>query len=162
MEKVNNIKTMEVSNPWAKWILDGIKTVEVRKGGGTWANLEKGDILRILEKGGFGSKDYKVVDIRSYKSLLDCFIAEGVKHLLPGMSTLQEGYDVYFGFDGKDKIKERQKEFEEKGALAIELGPIENKSLINSNCNHKNVIYNHDKREEWKSKCKDCEDVWLN
>lgn len=183
----NYIKTMEVSNPWFDCIFTGIKTVEVRKGGGTWAGLEKGDALELTEKGGSRRKRFMVVEVRKYSSLLDCFIAEGVRHLLPGLSTLDEGYDVYLGFDGKEKMEDRRMEFSVQGALAIELEPInyetkiktdDKKYLMNDKkkeiekitgdpkCPHKNIRYNDETMggcgSGWDSVCEDCGKVWYD
>lgn len=123
MEPVQTpIKDMEVSNPWATFILDGPKVTEVRKNDPeNWGKTKIGDLVRVIEKGGVRTGVFRVCDLRTYGSLEDCYFGEGVRHILPGKSTRAEADDVYLGFDGPEKRPQRTTEFAKHGAIAIQL-----------------------------------------
>jgi ASC-1-like (ASCH) protein len=114
-------KSMEVSPPWAGFIFSGIKKKEVRKGGGTWKDVKEGDCLLINERDHEEKLLFKVVSVARYSSLEACLFEEGVENLLPGKKTLQEGIDVYLGFDNPSGIEQRKADFAKYGAIAIEL-----------------------------------------
>lgn len=117
-------RPMEVSFPWAGHIFSGTKKVEVRKNGPTWGNVIAGDRLLISDVTDPITKYlFKVVAVRKYKGIEECLEKEGVEKLLPGKKTMEEGLQVYLGFDGADPetIAKRKQEFDEQGAIAIEL-----------------------------------------
>jgi ASC-1-like (ASCH) protein len=123
MEKIKEEKIwkMEIAAPWAGFIFSGDKKKEVRKNGKTWGNLNVNDFLDINEKGNTEIIRFRIVSIKKYKTLEECLVIEGVSNLLPGKKTLAEGLDVYLAFDGQDNRAQRKKEFEENGAIAIEV-----------------------------------------
>lgn len=114
-------KSMEVSPPWAGFIFNGMKKKEVRKGGGQWKDVKEGDCLLINEKGNGEKYLFRVASVAKYSSLEDCLMKETVSKLLPGKATLQEGIDVYLGFDNPEGVEERRSDFAKYGAIAIEL-----------------------------------------
>jgi len=123
---VNDMKEMEVSDPWASFIFSGRKKVEVRKNNpNSWGALKEGDILRIKNRQTEEQRQFRVVECRPYRSLLECYFAEGVRNLLPGKSSAVEANEIYLGFDGSSEkeILQRQAEFDQFGCIAIELTP---------------------------------------
>lgn len=112
---------MEISEPWATHIFNGKKTKEVRKGGGRWSNVSKGDYLNVNAKGADQKMLFRVISVTKYKNIEECLKIEGVSNLLPGIDSFEEGLQVYLGFDGDENAEQRRKEFEEQGAIAIEL-----------------------------------------
>ena len=122
-----NMKVLEVSEPWGRMIIDEIKKVEVRKNDPSkWGATKVGDHLNV--KGGpHYNGPFEVVDVRTYKTLDDCIIAEGVRNLLPGKQTLYEAKEIYECFDGSDldaRLK-RIEDYAHFGCIAIELRPLE-------------------------------------
>lgn len=114
-------RIIEVSCPWAKFIFDGIKKVEMRKNTPTWNTIKTGDRLKIIEKGTENCFVVLVEEIRTYLSIEECLESEGVRNLLPGLKRVKEGLDVYLGFDGLEKVEERRKEFELYGCIVFQL-----------------------------------------
>ena len=119
-------RDMEVSSPWIHYIFDGSKKVEVRKNDPkNWGALKVGNLLNIISKETKESRLFEITETRIYHTLDDCIIAEGVRNLLPRLTTLDDARTVYLGFDGDDpeKIKKRKLEYEEFGCIIIELKP---------------------------------------
>jgi ASC-1-like (ASCH) protein len=122
------VKDIEVSAPWAGHLFSGRKKAEVRKNNPeNWGATKKGDLLRVKEKGTSRQMVFEVVEARPYATLEACYVAEGVRNLLPGLSTVNEADDVYLGFDGADENAQNQRrlEFGYFGCVAIELFPVE-------------------------------------
>ena len=128
-EQESDIKNMVVSEPWASFIINRVKTVEVRKNNpNNWGSLKVGDKLLIISKDSEDKKRlFLIKEIRIYDSLSSCFVAEGVRNLLPGKKTINDAMDIYLGFDGSSEtnINDRKKEFQKYGCIAIELIPAE-------------------------------------
>lgn len=120
-DRDSDIRVMDVSEPWVTHIFNGVKKVEVRKNGRTWGNIQPEELLIIREKTSNRKMCFKVKAVRKYESLIDCFVAEGIRNLLPGMSALIEAYDVYLGFDGAENRLKRKAEYDAQGVIAIEL-----------------------------------------
>lgn len=111
METGENFKTMEVFDPWASHIFSGKKTVELRKNDPkNWGATKKDDVLRIVKKGTDEVKLFMVEEVRTYKNLYAAFVAEGVRHLLPGKPDDVKASDIYLGFDGADSQPEKHDE----------------------------------------------------
>lgn len=103
---------MHVDEKWFTLIKNNIKTVEGRKHSEKWSVLKKGSLLKI-----FSDNDYiirKIKDIRIYSSLEEFIINEGLRNILPGVKTLEEGVDIYLQYFTKEDIKKY-------GMMAIEL-----------------------------------------
>ncbi len=121
-------REMEVSEPWASLIFEGKKKVEVRKNDPTnWGSVMHADILCIVNRQTGEKRWFYVKDVRKYKSLDECIIAEGVRNLLPGKTELMDAQLTYLSFDGisLEALQRRAKEFEKFGCIAIELKPWE-------------------------------------
>lgn len=126
------IREMEVSDPWASFIFEGRKKVEVRKNNPeSWGSVKAGDVLRIKNRQTGEKRLFDVVETRIYDELNKCIVAEGVRHLLPGNVVLSGekiltyARRIYLGFDGADEesMKKREAEYNEFGCIAIELKP---------------------------------------
>ena len=52
----------------------------------------------VVVTDGERSTNMHVLDIRRYKSVRDCLVHEGLRNILPGVETIDEGVDVYRRF----------------------------------------------------------------
>lgn len=115
---------LEVDEEWANAIFDRKKRVEVRKNNrAKWGRMKLGSILRVIAKETKLSGVFLITDVRIYKGLEECIMAEGVRHLLPGRIHFAEALTIYTSFDGPDPAA-RQKvleEYREHGAIAMQL-----------------------------------------
>ncbi len=127
-------KHVEVSPPWAGFIFDGTKKIEICKHTPTepWYAVD-GDLLFVIEKESkekgtprsqlFVVKDFRVYD--STNALDECYMNEGIGSLLPGKTSKREADEVYLSYGSRDiaKIEEHRRQFSEFGCLAINLVP---------------------------------------
>jgi len=98
-----------VQAPWLKHIISGAKTIEGRLCKGKFETLTEGEILSIN-----GILFPKVVAIRKYWSFENMLNAEGIDRVLPGVTNIQDGCDIYHQSYNK-------KEEDKYGVIAIEL-----------------------------------------
>jgi ASC-1-like (ASCH) protein len=105
-------QVMNVQNPWFNYIKEGHKTIEGRLNKGKFANLKVGDIV-VWENAGKKIRT-KLTRIEHYKSFSDMIINEGLRNVLPGKKTLNDGINVYRGFYSEAKEAEY-------GVLAIQV-----------------------------------------
>lgn len=118
---------MEVSRPWSQLIFSGIKKLEMRKNNpDNWGRVVTGNRLVIVDRESLERRAFLVVEARQYATFEEAILAEGVRNLLPGRSTMEEAEHIYFGFDGPDGIEVRRQEFKEFGAIVFELVAYEN------------------------------------
>jgi len=105
--------TMEVSDPHFTNILEGKKPVEGRKMSPTWAHLKEGDDL-VITNGDRKfvaritkiNKYYPMDNLDSKKDVLDAYLeGETLAAVLPGVSTHEEGRNIYLGFHELEDIK---------------------------------------------------------
>ena len=86
-----------LSEPWFSLVRDGKKTVEGRLDQGEWSRLKTGDTIEWYNSD-TGSKrpiQTKVVGILCYLSFESLILSEGLEFILPTISTLEEGKEVY-------------------------------------------------------------------
>lgn len=116
---------MNVDTKWLSKILNGDKTVEVRKNDPEkWGRVKKDDILHIENPESDMKVRFRVKDVRTYSSLDAMLITEGLRNVLPGVKTLEEAREIYNTIDGADatSVVKRMREYEKYGLIAIELG----------------------------------------
>jgi len=82
-----------IDRQWFKAICRGEKTIEGKKGSPTWSSVEVGDELKFVSGSEYCIKT--VLDIRWYSSVENYLVCEGLRHTLPGVSSLQEGLNIY-------------------------------------------------------------------
>ncbi len=109
---MNNIKDINVSEPWFSLIQNGYKSIEGRLKKGTFASLKKKDIIRF--KNNDKSFLCKIVNIVEYKTFEEYLSQEGLARTLPGTKTIHNGVQIYYQY----YTKEQEKEF---GILAIHI-----------------------------------------
>ncbi len=111
--------TVEIQQRWFDAIVRGDKNVEGKKGSPKWAEIKQGDSLMFVSP--TQEKFYATViaDPRRYSSVADYLINEGLRHTLPGVTTLQDGIDVYL----KPRGFWEPEEVGQYGIIAFELGP---------------------------------------
>ena len=115
---------MEISTPWREEILAGRKTVEVRKNDPKkWGAVKPKDVLHVCAPGDDSVTIFVVKDVRTYKDLDTMLIVEGLRNVLPGITSLEEAKKVYLTIDGTtmNAIMKRMAEYDEHGLIAIEL-----------------------------------------
>lgn len=100
---------ISIQEPWFKHIINGEKSIEGRLCKGKFQKLKVGNILCIN-----GLVLYKVTAIRKYCLFEDMLQKEGIDRVLPGVTSIQEGCDIYHQFYKKE-------EEDKYGVLAIEL-----------------------------------------
>lgn len=116
---------MNVDTKWLSKILNGDKTVEVRKNDPEkWGRVKKDDILHIENPESDMKVRFRVKDVRTYSNLDAMLITEGLRNVLPGVKTLEEAREIYNTIDGVDttSVVRRMREYEKYGLIAIELG----------------------------------------
>ena len=116
---------MNVDARWLSHILDGNKTVEVRKNDPEKrGRVKKDDILYIENSESTINACFRVKDVRIYPDLNTMLITEGLRNVLPGVKTLEEAREIYNTIDGTDvtSVVKRMREYEKYGLIVIELG----------------------------------------
>lgn len=126
LNNMNNCKNIEISPPWAGFIFDGSKKVEVRKNNpDKWGSVNVDDTLLVKEKGTTRQQEFTVKDTRTYDDLYTMLTCEGLNNVLPGIKNIKEAEDIYLKFNGDsvDSIQKRQEEFTKYGCIVMELEP---------------------------------------
>ena len=103
---------INVQNPWFTLIKQGRKTIEGRLNKGQFAQLKVGQIV-MWENAGQTVKT-KLVRIEKYDTFSDMLANEGLRHVLPDITTIKDGVDVYRQFYTESKESEH-------GVLAIQV-----------------------------------------
>ncbi len=98
---------MWVDQPWFDYLVSGKKPVEGRKASPTWAEVKKGDVLKmqIEEDGKIKCAKLKVDAVHEYLSLEDYLLGEGIEKCLPGIETLEEAVEIYKQWSTDDELK---------------------------------------------------------
>lgn len=105
---------MEIEDPWFTYILQGVKTVEGRKGTDKWSNLKIGDVLHVKCKDSERNIHCRITRISKYNSLLNYIINEGLRHTLPGVGSVERAIVIYTKYWNMDEV-------DKYGVLGIEL-----------------------------------------
>jgi len=101
---MNDIKEINVSEPWFSFIKNKKKRIEGRLNKGTFSQLKKGDIIKFRNKDdSFIAKIRKIV---KYKTFEEYLMKEGLKRTLPTVKTINEGVNIYYQYYSKDQEKE--------------------------------------------------------
>ncbi len=95
---------MEVDPLWFDFIRSGRKTVEGRKNSPTWAWINAGVKFLITS----GSENVEVIctDVVLWHSIRDYLEGEGLQHTLPGVTTIEEGEEIYLKWYSLEEVKE--------------------------------------------------------
>lgn len=84
---------LHVQNPYLEQIESGQKTVEGRLAKSKYTTLVPGNKIRFNNR-----LNVSIVAIKHYTSFLLMIQSEGLERVLPGVSSLKEGVDVYRQF----------------------------------------------------------------
>lgn len=110
---------MKVNSRWAQKIFSGEKTIEGRlNDANKWGKVRKGDILVIQDHVSLVEFSFIVSDIRTYPTVEDYLINEGLRNCLPGVIKLDEGVGIYRSFWPDEDIRKY-------GIIAFQLQVIE-------------------------------------
>jgi len=82
-----------VREPWLSDIKNGTKDVEGRLDRGVFSKIRTGD--RILWN---GECLVRVTFVDHYTSIVEMLVMEGLKHLLPGVTSFEKAVAIYDGF----------------------------------------------------------------
>ncbi|MDP1880244.1 MAG: ASCH domain-containing protein [Parachlamydiaceae bacterium] len=90
--------------PWFSLIRNGKKPVEGRKNTHSYRRLKVGDKINFLN----GTESFIAVvqEIRHYPSLDEYFQDVTLEKALPGVTSIEEGKNIYFQWSSEAKIKE--------------------------------------------------------
>ncbi len=98
------MKEINVSEPWFSYLKNKKKKIEGRLNKGTFASLEKGEIVKFVNnKDSFKAKIKKIVKYNSFEEYLT---QEGLKRTLPNIKTIEEGCDIYYKYYTKEQERE--------------------------------------------------------
>ena len=91
-------------DPWFSFIREGIKPVEGRKKTHSYKHIKAGDTINFSN----GKENFiaKVTEVREYESLEKYFEDVGLEKALPGISTLEEGLNIYYQWSTEEKIRQ--------------------------------------------------------
>lgn len=98
-----NIFPINVQEPYATFILNGVKTVEGRLNKGKFAEAQVGDQVLLNE-----TTTFVIVGKNQYKTFKEMIESEGLKNVIPDVETVEQAVQVYYGF----YTPEQEKEFE--------------------------------------------------
>jgi len=90
---------IEVQERWFRELAKGTKTVEGRKGTSKWRQIPVGDVIKFVSPQQETFSCY-IVKINWYPSVEEYLIKEGLVNTLPGVTTFQEGVDIYLKPNG--------------------------------------------------------------
>jgi ASC-1-like (ASCH) protein len=103
-----------LAQPWYDAVKNGTKRVEGRVKRNKWSNVSLGDRWRV----GCSERDesffVEVIAIREYGSFEEYIIQEGLRNVLPGVSDLRSGIELYEKYCGQGSDREF-------GVIAFEL-----------------------------------------
>lgn len=85
-----------IRSPFVGEIVDGTKTVEIRKNVGKWSDVKPGD--RLVINPGTDNIISEIYDVARYDNLRECLIVHGMD-ALPG-KTLEEAENIYLNIYG--------------------------------------------------------------
>lgn len=100
-----NTHTMNVSDPWFSFLVSGKKKVEGRKASEKWKTLKAGHYIRFFNARGYGGACFLIVDIREYDTLQEYLIQEGLRNVLPGVETVEEGIHIYKQWSTEEELE---------------------------------------------------------
>lgn len=84
---------LTVQQPWLSAIMNGTKNVEGRLDRGVFTQMNEGDFILWN-----GVCLVQVTFVAHYPSILEMIIEEGLKHVLPGVSSLDKALAIYNAF----------------------------------------------------------------
>jgi ASC-1-like (ASCH) protein len=90
--------------PWFSLIREGKKSVEGRKNTHSYRKLKVGDTINFIN----GTEQFlaEVLEVRHYPSLEEYFQDATLEKALPGVTSLEEGKNIYLQWSSEDKFKE--------------------------------------------------------
>ena len=112
----NNEYTINIKCSWLKYIITGQKTVEGRLKYSVFSEIKEGDIICWTNKN--LSVRTIVNYIKEYSTFHELLSKEGIKNVLPNITTIEEGRNIYYKYY-------KQCFEEQKGVIAIGLKLIE-------------------------------------
>ena len=98
------IYNIHCEEPWFSLIRQGKKTVEGRKNTHSYRKIKPGDQINFMN--GTDSFLASVLEIRKYPSLDEYFKDVTLEKALPGVSTVDEGKNIYYEWNPEEKIRE--------------------------------------------------------
>lgn len=98
------VYNIHCEEPWFSLIRQGKKPVEGRKNTHSYRKIKPGDQINFMN--GTDSFLADVKEIRLYPSLDEYFKDVTVEQALPGITTVEEGKNIYFRWSTEEKIKE--------------------------------------------------------
>lgn len=104
-----NTISVNVQEPYATLILNGLKTVEGRLNKGKFAEAQVGDHVLLNE-----SVDFVIVAKTAYSTFKEMIESEGLKNVIPNVETVDAAVQVYYKF----YTPEQEKEF---GVVALKI-----------------------------------------
>lgn len=98
------IFNIHCDDPWFSYIRQGIKPVEGRKKTHSYKKIKVGDYINFSN----GKESFKalVTDIREYESIEQYFADVTLKKALPGITSIEEGLNIYYEWTPEEKIKQ--------------------------------------------------------
>lgn len=106
-------KTFDCCDPWYSLIKNQQKVVEGRICNEKYSGLENGDIIKLLKTE--NEEEFvllKIINIEKYKTFREMIESETLERVLPNITTIDEGVEVYRKFY-TEKIENK------KGVIAI-------------------------------------------
>jgi ASC-1-like (ASCH) protein len=98
------MKEINVSEPWFSLMKNKKKRIEGRLNKGTFAELQKGDIIKFINgENSFKAKIKKIVKYNTFEEYLS---QEGLKRTLPKVLTIEEGCNIYYKYYTREQEKE--------------------------------------------------------
>jgi ASC-1-like (ASCH) protein len=98
------MKEISVSEPWFSLMKHKKKRIEGRLNKGTFAELQKGEIVKFVNNN--DSFTVKIKKIIKYDTFKDYLSQEGLKRTLPNIKTIDEGCNIYYKYYTKEQEKE--------------------------------------------------------
>ena len=99
------MRVFDVEEHWFDELLRETKTVEGRKASPTWVDIIPGEPVKFRCKETSREALFEVVRVTIYDSLEDYIACEGLRHCLPGVTTLEEGIKIYQGFFTSEELQ---------------------------------------------------------
>jgi ASC-1-like (ASCH) protein len=79
-----------LSEPHLTNVVNELKTVEGRAYRKNWTQMQPGNTIRFN-----GKYDFLITEVTVYKDIPAMLVFEGLKNILPGVTSYKEGLDVY-------------------------------------------------------------------
>jgi len=98
------IYNIHCDDPWFTFIREGVKPVEGRKKTHTYKKIKAGDQINFSN----GKESFlaNVTEVREYDSLEQYFKDVSLEKALPGVTSLEEGLNIYYQWSTEEKIKQ--------------------------------------------------------